>query len=82
MLVTQYDPPRVIQQTANTPPGGRMASTTRLEASEGSTDIHWQMENHLPGGFLGVILDQVLFGAACECAVREYDEHFTALAKE
>lgn len=81
MVVTQYDPPRVMQQTANTPLGGRMTSTTRLQASDGGTDISWQMEYRLPGGFLGVLLDKVLFRVAFERTVKQYNENFKALAE-
>lgn len=81
MLVTHNDPPRVMQQTANTPLGGRMTSTTHLEASEGGTDIHWQMEYRLPGGLVGVILDKVLFRVAFERTVKQYNENFKALAE-
>lgn len=82
MVVTQYDPPRVMQQTANTPLGGRMTSTTHLQSSsDGGTDVRWQMEYYLPGGFLGVVLDRLLFRAAFERTVKQYNENFKALAE-
>lgn len=81
MVVTQYDPPKVMQQTANTPLGGHMTSTTHLQPSDGGTDVSWQMEYCLPGGFLGVVLDKLLFRAAFERTVEQYNENFKALAE-
>lgn len=81
MVVTQYDPPRVMQQTANTPLGGVMTSTTHLRPSNSGTDVSWQMEYRLPGGFLGNILDKLLFRVAFERTVKRYNENFKALAE-
>lgn len=71
-----------MQQTANTPLGGRMTSTTHLQPSaDGGTDVSWQMEYRLPGGFLGSILDKLLFRAAFERTVKQYNENFRARAE-
>ncbi|WP_062196161.1 SRPBCC family protein [Anaerolinea thermolimosa] len=81
MTVTRYEPPSVMQQTANTPLGGVMTSTTHLQPSEGGTDVRWQMEYRLPGGLLGSILDKLLFRAAFERTVTQYNANFKALAE-
>lgn len=81
MVVTRCEPPQLMQQTANTPLGGQMTSTTRLEPSRSGTEVHWQMDYRLPGGIVGALLDRLLFRAAFERTVREYNENFQALAE-
>ena len=81
MEITRYEPLALMQQTANTPLGGRMTSTTRLEPAAGGTDVHWEMDYRLPGGPLGELLDRLLFRRAFARTVREYNENFAALAE-
>ena len=81
MVITKFEPLKMMEQTANTPLGGRMTSATRLESVPGGTDIHWQMDYRLPGGLIGDIADRLLFRAAFERTVKEYMENLKALVE-
>jgi uncharacterized membrane protein len=81
MVITKFEPLKMMEQTANTPLGGRMTSATRLESVPNGTDIHWQMDYRLPGGLIGGIADRLLFRAAFERTVKEYMENLDALAE-
>jgi len=81
MTIGTYDPPRIVEQTANTPLGGRMTSTTRLESSEVGTQILWRMNYRLPGGPIGVLLDRLFFKAIFRRTVMRYLANLRALAE-
>ncbi len=81
MKVTIYNPPEVVEQTANTPLGGQMRSSTRLEAFKGGTDIHWQMDYSLPGGIMGDVIDFLFFRAVFKRTVMQYLANLKALAE-
>jgi len=80
--VTQYDPPRMMQQSGNTPLGGQVTSTTCLEEQDGKTLVHWQMEYCLPGGVLGELVDRLFFRAVFRRTVMVYNRNFKEMVEE
>jgi uncharacterized membrane protein len=81
MVITQYNPPEIVEQTATTTLGGSVCSCTHLEPAGIGTDIHWRVEYHLPGGFFGVAADRLLFRALYRRAMRKSIENLKALAE-
>ena len=81
MVITQYNPPEIVEQTATTTLGGRMYSCTHLEPAGNGTDVHWRIVYHLPGRFFGVAADRLLFRAMHRRTVRKNIENLKALAE-
>jgi uncharacterized membrane protein len=81
MVITQYNPPEIVEQTATTTLRGRMYSCTHLEPAGNGTDLHWRIVYHVPGAFLGVAADRLLFRAMHSRAMRKNIENLKAVAE-
>jgi uncharacterized membrane protein len=81
MVITQYNPPEIVEQTAATPLGGRMYSCTHLEPAGNGTDVHWRIVYRLPGGFFGVAVDRLLFRAMHGRTMRKSIENLKTVAE-
>ncbi len=79
--ITRFDPPHAMETSGRTPIGGFFRSATRMLGAGLATHIAWQMEYQLPLGFLGKVLDLLLFHKAFERTVRKYNDNFKAVAE-
>jgi uncharacterized membrane protein len=52
-----------------------------MQAAGQRTHIEWQMEYQLPLGFIGKMLDILVFRKAFENTVRKYNENFKAVVE-
>ncbi len=77
--VTRFEPPHTIETSGMTPIGGIFRSTTHMQAVGTGTHVEWQMDYQLPLGFIGKILDVLIFRKAFEETVRKYNENFKAV---
>lgn len=83
--VSRFEPEnRIIETTGLTPLGGYFRSKTAMEAAgAGATHVKWEMDYRLPGWFMGVLLDKLLFKRAFKRTVEKYNENFKdAIEKE
>jgi len=81
MVITQYNPPEIVEQTATSTLGGRIHSSTHLEPAGNGTDVHWRIVYHLPGGFFGVVADKLIFRAMHGRVMRNSIENLKAVAE-
>ncbi len=79
--VTRFEPPNTIETSGMTPIGGIFRSTTHMQALGSGTQIEWQMEYQLPLGFIGKMLDFLIFRKAFKDTVRKYNENFKAVVE-
>ncbi len=79
--VTRFEPPNHIETSGRTPIGGFFRSSTHMQAVGSGTHIEWQMEYKLPFGFIGKMLDFLIFRKAFENTVRKYNENFKAVVE-
>ncbi len=79
--IMRFEPPHILQTSGRTPIGGYFRSTTHMQARELGTQVDWQMEYQLPMGFIGKILDFLIFRKAFEQTVRKYNDNFKAVAE-
>ena len=76
--VSRFEPENyTIETTGITPMGGFFKSTTVMEKSSDTiTHIKWDMIYRLPGWFIGVLLDKLLFERAFKMTVEKYNFNF------
>ncbi len=76
--VTRFEPENyTIETTGITPIKGFFRSTTVMEKlSDTITHVKWEMNYRLPGWFLGVLLDKLLFQRAFKKTVEKYIFNF------
>ncbi len=79
--ITRFEPPHTMETSGRTPIGGFFRSMTHMQAAGSGTHIEWQMDYQLPLGFLGKVLDVLIFRKAFENTVRKYNENFKAVAE-
>ncbi len=79
--VTRFEPPHTLETSGRTPIGGSFRSTTHMKAIESGTHVDWQMDYQLPLGFIGSMLDVLLFRKAFENTVRKYNDNFKAVVE-
>ncbi len=79
--VTRFEPPHSIETSGKTPIGGVFRSMTHMQGSGSRTLIEWQMDYQLPFGFIGKLLDFLVFRKAFENTVRKYNDNFKALVE-
>jgi uncharacterized membrane protein len=79
--VTRFEPQNTIETSGKTPIGGLFRSSTHMQAAGSGTHIEWQMAYQLPLGFIGKVLDILIFRNAFENTVRKYNENFKAVAE-
>lgn len=79
--ITRFEPPQTIETSGKTPIGGFYRSTTHMQAVGAGTHVGWQMEYQLPLGFIGKILDFLIFRKAFENTVRKYNDNFKAVVE-
>ncbi len=79
--ITRYEPPHTMETSGRTPIGGFFRSTTHMQAVKSGTRVDWQMEYQLPWGFIGKILDFLVFRKAFEGTVRKYNDNFKAVVE-
>lgn len=79
--IMRFEPPHTLETSGRTPIGGFFRSTTHMQAVESRTHIEWQMEYQLPLGFIGKILDALIFRKAFENTVKKYNDNFKAVAE-
>ena len=76
--VTRFEPKNnIIETTGITPLGGYFKSKTVMEKTNDTmTHIKWEMNYRLPGWFIGVLLDKLLFERAFKMTVQKYNQNF------
>ncbi len=79
--ITRFEPPHTLETSGRTPIGGFFKSMTLMQATNTATHVDWQMHYQLPLGFLGRIMDLILFRNAFEKTVRKYNENYKAVAE-
>jgi uncharacterized membrane protein len=81
--VSRFEPENwTIETTGRTPLGGFFRSRTIMK-STGKTGTHvdWTMDYRLPGWFIGVLMDKLLFEKAFQRTVQKYNENFKMQAE-
>jgi uncharacterized membrane protein len=81
IVITQHNPPEIVEQTATTTLGGRIYSCTHFEPAGNGADVHWRIVYRLPGGFFGVAADKLLFRAMHGRAMRKSLVNLKAVAE-
>jgi hypothetical protein len=79
--VTRFEPLHTIETSGRTPIGGFFRSSTHMRAIELGTHIEWQMEYQLPLGFIGKLLDLLIFRKAFEDTVKKYNDNYKAVVE-
>ena len=79
--VTRIDKPRVMELTGTNPAGARSKSTTSLEPAGTGTDVIFELEYELPGGFVGQFADKLFMERSIERQIRHSNENFKAICE-
>ena len=79
--VTRVERPRLLEFTGTAPGGGKAASTIRFEPAGEGTDITFEVEYELPGGFVGSMANKLFVERAIERDVKHSVENFRAICE-
>lgn len=79
--VTKVEKPRLIETAGTIAGGGKGQSTTTFEPSGGGTDMTFELDYELPGGFVGDLADKLFMERAAERQIRHGSENFKALCE-
>ena len=79
--VTRVERPRLLEFTGTAPGGGRATSKIGFESAGGGTDITFDVEYELPGGFVGSMANKLFVERAIERDVRHSVENFRAICE-
>ncbi len=81
--VSRFEPETwTVETTGRTPLGGYFKSRTEMSAvAKNRTHIDWVMDYRLPGWFVGVLMDKLLFQMAFKRTVQRYNTNFKVLAE-
>ena len=79
--VSKIDKPRLLELTGSNPAGARGKSTQWMEPAGTGTDITFELEYELPGGFVGDLADKLFMERSIERQIRHSNENFKALCE-
>lgn len=79
--VTKIDKPRMAELTGTNPGGARAKVTVWNEPAGTGTDITFEIDYELPGGFVGDLADKLFMERAIERQIRHSNENFKALCE-
>lgn len=79
--VTKIDKPHLLEMTGSNPGGARGKNTISMTPSESGTDVTFELDYELPGGFVGQFADKLFMERSIERQIRHSNENFKALCE-
>jgi carbon monoxide dehydrogenase subunit G len=79
--VTQIEKPNLLEMKGTSPGGGKATQTLKLDGAGPGTDISFEMDYELPGGFIGGIADKLFMERQIERDIKHSNENFKALCE-
>lgn len=79
--ITKVEKPFYVEYKGTALGGGTARFTTRAETAGKGTDITFEMEYELPGGFFGDVADKLFMERQIERDAKHYDQNFKALCE-
>ena len=77
--LSRVEAPSLAELTGTAPGGGRATYTARYEAAGGGTEVTWELDYELPGGFVGDVADKLFVERANERDFKHSAENFKAI---
>lgn len=79
--VTKVELGRLIEEEGTAPGGGRGTSKLMLDPADGGTDLSFEFDYDLPGGFVGDIADKLFLERAIQRDIHHSQENFKELCQ-
>lgn len=79
--ITKIEKPTYVEYTGTTPGGGTATFSTRAEPTGTGTDITFEMDYELPGGFFGDLADKLFMERQIERDSKHFNQNFKALCE-
>lgn len=79
--VTRVERPRYLELRGTAPGGGQATVINRFEPAAGGTDLTFELDYELPGGFVGGLADKLFVERAIERDTRHSGENFKAICE-
>lgn len=79
--VSRVEKPRYLELRGTAPGGGQATVINRFEPAPGGTDLTFELDYELPGGFVGGLADKLFVERSLERDVRHSGENFKAICE-
>lgn len=79
--ITRVEKPSYVEQKGTALGGGDATAINRLEPAGGGTDITFELDYELPGGFVGDLADRLFVERAIERGVKHNGDNLKAICE-
>jgi coenzyme Q-binding protein COQ10 len=79
--VTRVEKPTLLEFKGTAPGGGKATQTLKLDRADSGTDVSFEIDYELPGGFFGGIADKLFMERQIERDIKHSNENFKALCE-